>query len=62
MVLFIVTVVTEKFFEVRRNNESLDTFFRGHILRLIILKNFRVKEINYFFTRDLFFLKSLVAL
>ena len=34
-------IVTGKSFEVRGNNESLDTIFKGHILRLIIVKNLR---------------------
>ena len=51
-----------KSFEIRGNNESLDTIFKGHILELFIMKDFRVKKIDYFFTRDLFSLKSLLAL
>ena len=46
----------------RGNNESLDAIFKGHILRLLIVKDFRVNKIDYFFTRDLFSLKSLFAL
>ena len=40
-------IVIEKSFEVRGNNESLDTIFKGHIIRLLIVKNFRVKKIDY---------------
>ena len=47
-------IVIGKSFEVRENNESLDTIFKDHILRLIIMKNFGVTKIVYFFTRDLF--------
>ena len=59
MVLFIIIGI---FFEVRGNNESLDTIFKGHIVWLIIVKKIRLKKIDYFFTRDLFSLKSLLAL
>ena len=55
-------IATEKPFEVRDKNESLDTISKLHILRLIIVKNLRVNKIDYFFTRDLFSLKSLLAL
>ena len=47
-------IVIRKSFEVRENNESLDTIFKGHVLQLRVTKNFRVKKIAYFFTRDLF--------
>ena len=55
-------IVIGKSFEVKGNNESLDTIFKGHILRLLIVKDFRVKKIDYFFTRDLFSVKPLLAL
>ena len=51
-----------KSFEVKEKNESLDAIFKGHILRLKIVKNLRVQKIDYFSTRDLFSLKSLLAL
>ena len=35
-------IVIRKSFEVREKNESLDTNFKGHILRLKIVKNLRV--------------------
>ena len=35
-------IVIRKSAEVRRNNESLDTIFKGHILRLIIANNVRL--------------------
>ena len=55
-------IATGKSFEVKEKNESLDAIFKGHILRLKIVKNLRVQKIDYFSTRDLFSLKSLLAL